>query len=584
MATIGSIIIGMRVGTTQLAKGLQTARGMLSSFSSTISSTQAAFGALASVLGTSVSVYALASLTQQSMEAIDSTTKLADRIGTTTESLIGLQHAADLSGTSSDELQSALEKMSTNLGKAKSGAAGAKEAFESLGLNVDELASGDPVEAVKQIADGINQLPTASDRAAASMEIFGKQGIGLLNTLAGGSEGIDAMTADAEKLGLTFSRVDAAQVEAANDALSRAWKLVTGLGNQLAVQLAPFIEVAANKLTDMATNGIDMGQIVSTAIEWVVGGIGLLADIVHTVKLGFLALRAVVNTVLYGIAEGIASLSEGLEALINLLPGVKVSFTETLRAIADDMKKLKDNEWAGLNEALMEEPPSTGIKSFFDDVKRQAKSAAEEITKAGESVQTMGNDFTEAAEKVGELEEKLRLQIATFGMSSTEADIYKLKQEGVSEAMLANVQALGTQLKEMERKKEIEDELASSAKQVIEANKTPLEKFQLEIEKLQTLRDKGLIDTTTFERATAKAKSDLGTEPTNKKVEFAGAFELGSNEARQAILQNRFGSSNKDPMNKVESNTKMLVDKETEAIGVLKQILAKTGGEEVFDF
>lgn len=585
MALIDALNIGMSLRTVKFVQGVSTAQKALGSLKTALSTTQAAFGALAGVLGAGISVYALKSLTQESMGAIDATAKLADRLGTSTEALIGLQHAADLSGTSSESLQSALEKMSVNLGKAQGGATSARAAFEKLGLNVDDLASGDPVEAVKQIADGINELPTSSERATAAMEIFGKQGVGLLNTLAAGSEGIAAMSAEAEKLGMTYSRVDAAQVEMANDALNRAGKFVTSLGNQLAIQLAPYIEAAAKKLTDMATSGLNMGEVVSTALEWVVGGIRLVADVIHTAKLGFMGLGALFTNIAALMLEGITRLAEGLEALLNLIPGVSVSFTEGLRSMSDDVNNFAKQKNQELWDEFLEEPPSTAINSFFADVKASAQEAAEAIANAGTKTQDLGEDFAEAASQVADLEQSLQFQIATFGMSSREIDIYKLKQEGVSEAVLANVQALSDQLTAMETKKALEDDLMKQAEQVIESTKTPLEKYEQEITKLRTLLDKGLIDQTTFDRASEKAASGLDTKSKERdEIKFAAAMELGSNEARSAILRNRFGTGPKDKMDKVEQNTKTLIAKEDEMISLMKVLVSKTGSEEVFDF
>jgi plasmid maintenance system antidote protein VapI len=584
MATVKymNVVLGMNTGKFQ--KGTQSAVSSLGSLKSAIGVTSGAIGALAGVIGGAAAFLTIKALTQDSMEAIDSTAKLADRLGTSTEALLGLQHAADLSGTSADSLQSALEKMSVNLSKAKGGAAGAKDAFEQLGLNVDDLASGDPIEAVKQIADGINALPSASDRAAASMEIFGKQGIGLLSTLAEGSEGIAEMTAETVKLGLSYSRVDAAQVEAANDAISRAGKLVTGLGNQLAIQLSPYIEVAANKLTEFATTGVDMASVVSTSLDWISSGVGFVADALDLLKIGAMTWWSSQVSVAALLFDSLVRVAEGLEYLVNLLPGVNVSFTGTLRGMADRMNSFASEQRTNAWDSFLAEPPSTGIKSFFDDIKTSAASAALAITNAGSKTKEMGDDMLESATKVAELESKLKEQIATFGMSSREIELFKLSQAGASSEVLSNVTALTAQLDAMEATKKINDDLASSAQQVIEANMTAGDKYQAEIEKLQTLLDKGLIDQGTYDRATEKAGKDLGTPAASEQPKFGAALELGSSEARSAILRNRFGSeSSKDPNKDVAKNTKDLVAKEIETISVLKQIAASLADSETID-
>ena len=48
-------------------------------------------------------------------------------------------------------------------------------------------------------------------------------------------------------MGLTLSRVDAAQVEAANVAIASVAKSIRGVADQFAVRLAPFIEEAARQ-------------------------------------------------------------------------------------------------------------------------------------------------------------------------------------------------------------------------------------------------------------------------------------------------------------------------------------------------
>ncbi len=76
-----------------------------------------------------------------------------------------------------------------------------------------------------------------TERATAAIELFGKSGQSLLPLLMQGSEGIAAAQREAEKLGLSFSRIDAHQVEQANEAIVRLKAVFTGIGNQLAIQL-----------------------------------------------------------------------------------------------------------------------------------------------------------------------------------------------------------------------------------------------------------------------------------------------------------------------------------------------------------
>ena len=71
------------------------------------------------------------------------------------------------------------------------------------------------------------------------------------------------MAKESELLGLSMSRVDAAQIEAANDSITRAQGVFEGIGNQIAVSLSPLVsELAANfyqSALDMNESG-NVGQ------------------------------------------------------------------------------------------------------------------------------------------------------------------------------------------------------------------------------------------------------------------------------------------------------------------------------------
>src|SRR2546426_591780 len=82
-----------------------------------------------------------------------------------------------------------------------------------------ELVNTAPEEALKGIADGLSKMENPAQRAAAAVAIFGKAGQGMLPMLLGGAEALSAAQREAEKLGLTFSRLDAAKVELANEAM-----------------------------------------------------------------------------------------------------------------------------------------------------------------------------------------------------------------------------------------------------------------------------------------------------------------------------------------------------------------------------
>jgi len=176
---------------------------------------------------------------KQQMAAIDTTAKLSDRLGMTIEALVGLQHGAKIAGVDTETLNKSLEMFSRRLGEVDMGVGQAKYALDKLGLNYKALIDKSPDAAIGIVADQINSLRTQAEKAAAANYLFGRSGQKLLNLFEKGSTGIRELRAEAVKLGLAFDRIDAAKVEAANDALTRVKALFTGLFRQATIELAP---------------------------------------------------------------------------------------------------------------------------------------------------------------------------------------------------------------------------------------------------------------------------------------------------------------------------------------------------------
>lgn len=269
-----SVVLGATVA--PFVSAFSRARNAVASFSAKIKSAGMSvirFTGIASALSAVLGGLGFGNLVKGQMDAIDANAKLADRLGLTTEALAGLQHAADLSGVSSEQLTGAFEKMLNAVGSAAAGEAGAVRAFENIGLSVAELSAMSPEDAFKTISDALSAIENPAMRAAAAQDIFGKAGQSLLPVLAEGSEGLAAMQKEAAELGLTFSRVDAARVEEANDAFSRAKSAVVGVARTVAAVIAPFITKIADALTGVGKRVVAFVNQIRPQIESVIWGL-----------------------------------------------------------------------------------------------------------------------------------------------------------------------------------------------------------------------------------------------------------------------------------------------------------------------
>jgi hypothetical protein len=575
MAVIGTLLLNMKARAEGLQKGAKAARKTLGSIVDSVTSTQAALAGLGSAIGTGVAVSAFTEMAKAQAENIAYTTRLADRIGTTTEELSGLQYAAK-HALGTDDIEAfgdALSDMQEKIGDVTLEEGGAKDILAMAGLDAEAMAKQDAVENFKQIADAIAGMQSKAEKLHVLDTMFGGEGQKMLPLLEQGSAGIEEMQARAKELGLTFNELQGGQVLAAQQAIGDLTARFEGLAAQVALQVAPFITALLDKLESFGPIGVTASEVVATGIGWVATGLGIVADVIDVVMDAFSFLKSGATKILAWIADAIWGLAKALEYVINLIPGMEVSFTETLDAVRNDLHKLAGEQFDEAMSDFMAAPPSEAIESFFNDIQKSSEAAANSIGKVTSSMEGTTAATMRLGQKIAELEKSLRDQLETFGMSSTEAEIYRLELEGATYEQLKNARAIAAQLKEREELQKLEDK----AKEIFEQTRTPFEQVKEEVAELMKLRDMGLLDDDTFNRALMQAKEKLGETP---EIPAAGVAELGSAEARSTILRNQFGGS--DPWTEQLKTGRDSLKEQREQTRLLRQ-MASDGGD-VFTF
>src|SRR4051794_4296501 len=194
MATIGKIDIGMAVNSAPLNRGLAESRSAVGSFGSSVAGIGSQVATFAGV-GLGLGAAGLLALTKSSLTSVDAMNDQATQIGTTAGRLGELRYAAKLTGSDTEALDNGLQKMTTNLGHAARQGGPVAATLANLGLKTRDLAAMDPADAFLQIAGAISKVPNPALQASAAMDVFGKGGAGLLNTIKAGPAQLDALTA-----------------------------------------------------------------------------------------------------------------------------------------------------------------------------------------------------------------------------------------------------------------------------------------------------------------------------------------------------------------------------------------------------
>jgi len=273
MATIATLNVSLKASTKKFRKSLRNASRIVGKFSRKVLRASLNIAKMGLALAV-ITAGALVFYIKKTLEAIDATGKLADRIGIATEDLQGLRLAAEINGVSIDSLDKSLEKMTKNLGEATQNLGTAKDGLKKLGIPLEDIINLNPTEQFKKIADGIAGLSTQAEKAAVANQFFGRTGVKLINVLDQGSKAIDGFIKEADEIGFSFNRIDAKNVEDANDAFTRLGTRIQGVINKITIKLAPVLEKIAIKLADMIPKGKKIDEVLSSFANNFADGLG----------------------------------------------------------------------------------------------------------------------------------------------------------------------------------------------------------------------------------------------------------------------------------------------------------------------
>jgi len=570
MGTLASLAIALTANTASFELGMRAAKLSLDGFEHKAHETEGTWKHMLEALGAAEVAHEVYEFVKSSFEAVSATAVLADKLGSTTEELTRLQYAAQLSDVSNEALIAGFQKLEATLGQVAAGEGKtAAKVLQGLGLEVKDLAKQNPVAAFQEIAEAISKVQNPFERAAAARALFGKGGQELLPLLRDADK-MRELADEADRFGATIGSVDAIKVKEAEDSFKRLELVIKAVGNKLAIELAPYIQVAADKMVALTQAGGGLGPIVSNAVGMVVTAAAKLADFIEVLKVGFYG----VKTVVLGMATASVAAIFNLVWAMEKVHLVSKGTSDTLRAVMVDLGKqtaeaaqqVKDSAqkvWEGTN--------SKNAEAFLADLRAKAEAAARAIADA-RSAGNGGADIADAGTAdaidkiIAKLEEeaaaagkakgalelykleqlgasaavmdharelaqlieagknqeaadnlvaKLQAEVEAFGLSSREAELYKLKIGGVSEETLRLVRALTDQIEEMDRQKKMTEEAARIHEQV----RTPLEKYNMALYQLGELLDEGKLSWEDYQRAVRKAQEELhGKGPGEAKV------------------------------------------------------------------
>jgi hypothetical protein len=180
-------------------------------------------------------------------DRVDRLGKTSNKLGITTQALSRLGYAAELSGVSQEKLALGLQMLARNSAEAAEGTGLAKDAFKALGISAEELVKLSVDQQFKLIANAFEGVANQSQKVSLAMDIFGRSGAELINTMKGGAASLDEFAEASDNVGNTIDQDVANQVQDFNDNMTALQARIDSLGRSLG---GPIVE-GLNNLFDL---------------------------------------------------------------------------------------------------------------------------------------------------------------------------------------------------------------------------------------------------------------------------------------------------------------------------------------------
>lgn len=229
------------------SKGLASLTDRAASLSKGIKIMAVAAAAAATIGG-------LAVLTKKAIDAASAINDTSENLGFGVEALQEWRYAAELSGVSQERFDKSLQKFIRNIGEAAQGTGAAKTAFDTLGITVTDAQGNlrDTESVLNEVSDALQGVEDPTARVRLAFNLFGKDGVALVNLLSNGSAEIEKMRQRARDLGIVLEEDLIRNADKAGDELDTLSKVVSVNMARALLDLAPLITDVVSGLSEFA--------------------------------------------------------------------------------------------------------------------------------------------------------------------------------------------------------------------------------------------------------------------------------------------------------------------------------------------
>lgn len=552
---------------------------------------KAAVGAFAVVQA----AQAVLSFASNTIDAADALNDMSERSGIAVGTLSELEYAAKLNGSSLDELQAALTKVSVKATDAATGNKTAAVAFDALGIAVKNADGSmrSSLEITEEIGDAFKNISDPTLKSALAVEIFGKSGAKLIPVL----ENMWASREEAKELGAVVGDDFVKAAAEFNDNMDRMAFMSKGFAGAILADVLP----ALSGMFKEMTTGIKV--------------FGSFGNALFNIGTSNPFRTPAENAVAYGKElDALDSKVRQLRASGNERDTNQATFLEprleNLRKTVEYYEKIAGIQRAGAGRGFINpemvrpaEPDAkvimaklAGAKGLEEAEKAAKKAAAEraqilkglndEIVKMtqGEEALTIAKlkSLGATPQQITQAEDLIRQragvkatqdqtqvlkalndEVAKLTLSEEALTIAKLKDLGATPKQIAQAEELMRQragLRAADREMDeaikantkltedatrAKEQLADAGKRLFDETRTPSEKLNIELAHLNDLLQQGAINWDVYSRAVFKAQEDfdaVGVKGKDTMQELKDAVDGFGRQATDAFVDFAFGA------------------------------------------
>ena len=550
MATIATLLVGLKANTAGFDKGMKRSSARVVTFSSVVGNAGRRllkFASIAAAAGGAALAFGL----KRAATEMDTLAKTSKKLGVSTEQLGALRHAAELSGVAIQTLDMGLQRMVRRVSEAAKGTGEAQAAIAELGIDIHRLASLTPDKQFMAIADAMESVENQADRVRLSFKLFDSEGVALVNTLRGGGDAIKKARSELDRLNATVSAIDAAKAEQFNDAITRLKATLGGVFSSTVAKVAGSLQIMA----DTFARGI--GFISSWRRELVSLGTALIAikaalvfqNLILPTVIGFWKLYATalksagIASILFdAIAGGGVVAAARMKVLLISLAAAGVAVVAVTVAL-DKMEESAANAEIRINQETI-----AALKEARADNQQAAKDSlpSDGAALATKSVQGLLEAYQRTTREIGMTSDELfRAELAQKGMTDALREFNLLAQErGQSERQQEGEEILANLEKQFDAIGKTEGALLQAKLQALGMNETVRETARIlsdAIEKRQAMFD-------VEEKMTSSSSAPSGVQAREIKTALSIASTQNANPMVRGIdgVNKKLAAGNRD--------------------------------------